>query len=229
MDDEPVDERRKSPRARCFSGRLRMKGAVTVHAPWVAKIPKARRSGTHQTFHSCRRIPFLGIGEECSPKSSLWRNSSYSNESEMDKQLTLQQHPRPLPGSDEVRPGTVGTPPGSLRMILMMIPPSTVRPEYVDVPRDSVNSLVSVNGHNINLTKYRRTIYNHFPTEFLPPTFCEDPVWAVLGRLHTFCRACLEQVAATVTHGQDSAQFRQRINKNHVFELGPSFLILIGQ
>ena len=74
----------------------------------------------------------------------------------MNKQLTLQQHPRPLPGSDEVCPGTVGTPAGSLRMMLMMIPPSTVRPEDVDVPRDSVNSLVSVNGHNINLTKYRK-------------------------------------------------------------------------
>uniref|UniRef100_A0A8W7PQW9 Uncharacterized protein n=1 Tax=Anopheles coluzzii TaxID=1518534 RepID=A0A8W7PQW9_ANOCL len=122
MDDEPVDERRKSPRARCFSGRLRMKGAVTVHAPWVAKIPKARRHA-------------------------------------------LEHYPEPLPGSDEVCPGPAGAPAGSLRMMLMMIPPSTVRPEVVDVLRGSV--------------------------------------------------------AATVTHGQDSAQFRQRINKNHVFELGP--------
>uniref|UniRef100_A0A182X4Z1 Zf-RING_UBOX domain-containing protein n=1 Tax=Anopheles quadriannulatus TaxID=34691 RepID=A0A182X4Z1_ANOQN len=108
---------------------------------------------------------------ECPRKSSLWRNSSYSKQSEMDKQLTLQQHQRPLPGRDEVCPGTVGTPACSLRMMLMMIPP--------------------------------------------------NPVWAVLGCLHTFCRACLEQVAATVTHGQDSTKFLQLIYKHHVFEFGP--------
>uniref|UniRef100_A0A8W7P1H2 Uncharacterized protein n=1 Tax=Anopheles coluzzii TaxID=1518534 RepID=A0A8W7P1H2_ANOCL len=85
---------------------------------------------------------------------------AYSNQSELDKQLALQHYPEPLLGSDEVCPGPAGAPAGSLRMMLMMIPPSTVRPEDVDVPRGSVSSWVSVSsapkGHNINLTRYRK-------------------------------------------------------------------------
>uniref|UniRef100_A0A1S4H1W0 B box-type domain-containing protein n=1 Tax=Anopheles gambiae TaxID=7165 RepID=A0A1S4H1W0_ANOGA len=325
-DGEPVDERRKSPRARCSSGRLRMEAAVTVHAPWASEDSDGEESdcndhrapsvkgrpasprppmpstavtegpdplqryvrlqeehveasvvvltnetgtvGTGTTLESLpkgsgkltfnltpeqlgvrnvvervgrtrRSIPAgeyllspdASTGEECPRKSSLRRNSAYSNQSEMDKQLAFEQHPEPLPDSDEVCPGPAGTPAGSLRMMLMMIPSDTVRPEDVDGSRGSVSSRVSVSGQLPRRAQHKfdeiSTIYDHFPTDFLPDRFlcglCQKLLREprVLDCLHTFCRACLERVAATVTHGQDSAQFWQRVNENASFDWDP--------
>uniref|UniRef100_A0A182UZL5 Zf-RING_UBOX domain-containing protein n=1 Tax=Anopheles merus TaxID=30066 RepID=A0A182UZL5_ANOME len=322
-DGELVDERRKSPRARCSSGRLRMEAAVTVHAPWASQDSDGEESdcndhrapsvkgrpasprppmpgtavtegpdplqryvrlqeehveasvvvltngtGTVNTGTTLESLPKgsgkltfnltpeqLGIrnvvervgrtrrsipageyllspdastGEECPRKSSLRRNSAYSNQSEMDKQLALELHPESLPGSDEVCPGPAGTPAGSLRMMLMMIPSDTVRPEDVDGSRGSVSSRVSVSGQLPRRAQHKfdeiSTIYDHFPTDFLPDRFlcglCQKLLREprVLDCLHTFCRACLERVAATVTHGQDSAQFWQRVNENASFD-----------
>ncbi|EDO63417.1 AGAP009708-PA, partial [Anopheles gambiae str. PEST] len=145
------------------------------------------------------------VERECPRKSSLRRNSAYSNQSEMDKQLAFEQHPEPLPDSDEVCPGPAGTPAGSLRMMLMMIPGQ--------LPRRAQHKFDEIS-----------TIYDHFPTDFLPDRFlcglCQKLLREprVLDCLHTFCRACLERVAATVTHGQDSAQFWQRVNENASFD-----------
>ena len=58
------------------------------------------------------------------------------------------------------------------------------------------------------------TIYDHFPADFLPDRFlcglCQKLLREprVLGCLHTFCRACSEQVAATVTHDSGSASLK---------------------
>uniref|UniRef100_A0A182V5R1 Uncharacterized protein n=1 Tax=Anopheles merus TaxID=30066 RepID=A0A182V5R1_ANOME len=58
-----------------------------------------------------------------------------------------------------------------------------------------------------------RTIY-HFLADFLPDRFlwglCQKLIREprVLDYLHTFCRTCLEQVAATVTHGSGSASMK---------------------
>uniref|UniRef100_A0A182ICV2 Uncharacterized protein n=1 Tax=Anopheles arabiensis TaxID=7173 RepID=A0A182ICV2_ANOAR len=164
-----------------------MEAAVTVHAPWASEDSEGEES-----YCNDHRAPSVK-GHPVSPRPPMPGTTvtegpnplvAYSNQSELDKQLALEHYPEPLPGSDEVCPGPAGAPAGSLRMMLMMIPPSTVWPEDVYVPRGSVSSWVSVSsvpkGHNINLI-----------------------------------------VAATVTHDQDSAQFWQRINKNHAFRLEP--------
>uniref|UniRef100_A0A182KCY3 B box-type domain-containing protein n=1 Tax=Anopheles christyi TaxID=43041 RepID=A0A182KCY3_9DIPT len=321
-DGEPVDERRKSPRARCtIAGRTRMEAAVTVHAPWASEdsdseesdcnhqrpssvkgrpasprppTPGAVTKGPNPLQHYVRlqeehveasvvvltngigtvgtgialeslpkgsgkltfnltpeqlgvrnaaermgrtrranpaseylHSPDANIREECPRKSSLRRNSAYSNQSEMDK-LTLEQHPEPLPGGEEVRPGPVGMAASPVRMTLMTIPSDTVRPEDVDGSRGSVSSRASVSGQQPKRAQHKfdeiSTIYDHFPTDFLSDRFlcglCQKLLREprVLDCLHTFCRACLERVAATVTHGQDSAQFWQRVNESASFD-----------
>uniref|UniRef100_A0A8W7PWV1 RING-type domain-containing protein n=1 Tax=Anopheles coluzzii TaxID=1518534 RepID=A0A8W7PWV1_ANOCL len=57
-------------------------------------------------------------------------------------------------------------------------------------------------------------MYDHFPADFLPDRFlcglCQKLLREprVLGCLHTFCRACSEQVAATVTHDSGSTSIK---------------------
>uniref|UniRef100_A0A182I5D5 Uncharacterized protein n=1 Tax=Anopheles arabiensis TaxID=7173 RepID=A0A182I5D5_ANOAR len=154
---------------------------------------------------------------------------AYSNQSELDKQLALEHYPEPLPGSDEVCPGPAGAPAGSLRMMLMMIPPSTVQPKDVNVPRGSVSSWVSVSSapkraqHKFDKMSYSTNILG-----WILCGLCQKLLkkLCVLNFLHM---ACLEQVAATVTHDQDSAQFWQRINKNHAFRLEPVGLFTLKE
>uniref|UniRef100_A0A182NZI4 B box-type domain-containing protein n=1 Tax=Anopheles epiroticus TaxID=199890 RepID=A0A182NZI4_9DIPT len=319
-DGEPMDERRKSPRARCPAGRMRTEASVTVHgAPWASEdsdgeesdcnnqrppsvrsraasprpptpggstasegpdplqryvrlqeehveasvvvlangigtvgpgtatlesLPKGTgkltfnltpeqlggRGGVECTGRPRRTVPpgeYLlspdaTAADECPRKSSLRRCSAYSNQSEMDKQLALEQHPAPLPASEQEQRA------GSVRMMLMMIPSDSVRPEDVDGSRGSVSSRVSANAAQPRRAQHKfdeiSTIYDHFPTDFLPERFlcglCQKLLREprVLDCLHTFCRACLERVAATGTHGQDSALFWQRVNESATFD-----------
>ncbi|XP_050072359.1 tripartite motif-containing protein 45 [Anopheles maculipalpis] len=175
-------------------------------------------------------------GEECPRKSSLRRSSAYSNQSEMDKQLALDQHPDILPGgcsglACEERPGPVAatSATGTVKMMLMMIPSEGARPEDVNGSRASVSSRASMGGPRRAQHKFDEisTIYDHFPTEFLPEKFrcglCQKLMREprVLDCLHTFCRPCLERAAAaaaSVTHGQDSALFWQRVNESASFD-----------
>uniref|UniRef100_A0A182SCY8 RING-type domain-containing protein n=1 Tax=Anopheles maculatus TaxID=74869 RepID=A0A182SCY8_9DIPT len=175
--------------------------------------------------------------EESPRKSSLRRSSAYSNQSEMDKQLALDQHPEPLPGGcsglvfDErlgsaAAAATSAT--GTVKMMLTMIPSESARPEDVNGSRGSVSSRASMGGPRRELHKFDEisTIYDHFPTEFLPARFrcglCQKLMREprVLDCLHTFCRPCLERAAAaaSVTHGQDSAVFWQRVNESASFD-----------
>uniref|UniRef100_A0A182V6Q9 Uncharacterized protein n=1 Tax=Anopheles merus TaxID=30066 RepID=A0A182V6Q9_ANOME len=141
--------------------------AVTVHAPWASEDSDGEESDCHdhrapsvKGRPASSRSPMPGTALTEGPdllqryvrmqqehveasvvvltKGIDYADTAYSNQSELNKQLALQQHPEPLPGSDEVCPGPASTPVGSLRMMLMMIPTSTVRPEDVDVPRGSV-------------------------------------------------------------------------------------------
>ncbi|XP_052897640.1 tripartite motif-containing protein 45 [Anopheles moucheti] len=170
--------------------------------------------------------------EDSPRKSSLRRSSAYSNQSELDKQLAGEQHPEPLPGSSglsyEDHPGNHPSAPGpgAVKMMLMMIPPESGRPEDVNGSRGSLSSRASVGGQRRAQHKFDEisTIYDHFPTEFLPDKFrcalCQKLLREprVLDCLHTFCRPCLERAAATVTHGPDSALFWQRVNESASFD-----------
>uniref|UniRef100_A0A182Y0K9 Uncharacterized protein n=1 Tax=Anopheles stephensi TaxID=30069 RepID=A0A182Y0K9_ANOST len=183
--------------------------------------------------------------EESPRKSSLRRSSAYSNQSEMDKQLALEQHPDPLPAgcsglAYEDRPGpgaaaaaASSSATGTVKMMLMMIPSESARPEDVDGSRGSLSSRASMGGPRRTQHKFDEisTIYDHFPTEFLPEKFrcglCQKLMREprVLDCLHTFCRPCLERAAAaaaaSVTHGQDSALFWQRVNESASFDWDP--------
>ncbi|XP_049301312.1 tripartite motif-containing protein 45 [Anopheles funestus] len=169
-------------------------------------------------------------GDDSPRKSSLRRSSAYSNQSELDKQLAVEQHPEPLPASCglayEDHPGPSATGSGAVKMMLMMIPSESGRPEDVNGSRGSLSSRASMGGQRRDQHKFDEisTIYDHFPTEFLPDKFrcglCEKLLREprVLDCLHTFCRPCLERAAASVTHGQDSALFWQRVNENASFD-----------
>uniref|UniRef100_A0A182QHP8 Zinc finger RING-type eukaryotic domain-containing protein n=1 Tax=Anopheles farauti TaxID=69004 RepID=A0A182QHP8_9DIPT len=165
-------------------------------------------------------------------KSSLRRSSAYSNQSELDKQLAVEQHPEPLPGCsglhcDGRAPATPAA--GTMRMMLMMIPSESARHEDVDGSRGSVNSRASTGGGQRRAAAQHKfdeisTIYDHFPTDFLPEKFlcgvCQKLLREprVLDCLHTFCRPCLDRVVATVTHGPDSALFWHRVNESASFD-----------
>uniref|UniRef100_A0A182WGF7 B box-type domain-containing protein n=1 Tax=Anopheles minimus TaxID=112268 RepID=A0A182WGF7_9DIPT len=168
--------------------------------------------------------------EDSPRKSSLRRSSAYSNQSELDKQLAVEQHPEPLPGSSgpsyEEQPAPSAPGPGAVKMMLMMIPSESGRPEDVNGSRGSLSSRASMGGQRRAQHKFDEisTIYDHFPTDFLPDRFrcglCQKLLREprVLDCLHTFCRPCLERAAASVTHGQDSALFWQRVNESASFD-----------
>ncbi|XP_053672145.1 tripartite motif-containing protein 45 [Anopheles nili] len=151
--------------------------------------------------NSITSSPVLGDG---SPrKSSLRRGSAYSNQSELEKQFPIEQQPVSSP----------------VKLVIALKPPEKAHSEEAEP-----------SGHSRDHQRVQHkfdeisTIYDHFPTEFLPEKLlcglCQKLLREprVLECLHTFCRPCLERAVSTVTHGQDSALFWHRVSESASFE-----------
>ncbi|XP_058122451.1 uncharacterized protein LOC131293331 [Anopheles ziemanni] len=183
----------------------------------------------------------VGIG---SPrKSSLRRSSVYSNQSELDKQLQdseqlgPQERTQSLPGCTGLLydgPQTIEAGTRNMMMVMTMVAGANGGKEVQGSSgamhsRTISPTLELVGGQRkepMQANKFDEisTVYDHFPTDFLPEKYLcglcrkllREP--RVLECLHTFCRACLGRVASEATRGQDSALFWHRLHKSADFD-----------
>ncbi|EDS26899.1 conserved hypothetical protein [Culex quinquefasciatus] len=146
----------------------------------------------------------FGPGEEDKPslarKSSLRRNSLYSNQLDLEKRL-LMELPKPVPELG----GMYDVP----QKILM--PMFCEHQDWMDM--DSFQDKNRQPKFDEILT-----VYDQFPTDFLPSKYicgicgrlCQEP--RVLDCLHSFCKRCLIELEANAHSG--SNLFWRRINES---------------
>ncbi|XP_058823512.1 E3 ubiquitin-protein ligase TRIM45 [Topomyia yanbarensis] len=138
-------------------------------------------------------------GKDGTRKSSLRRNSLRSQQSELEKQLVL-ENPMPVPQ----QAGMYDIP----KKILMPI--CSEERDFVD-KSDTQDRKSHMKFDEI------LTIFDQFPTDFLPSKYicgickrlCNDP--RVLDCLHNFCKRCLIELEASSHSG--SSNFWRRINE----------------
>ncbi|KFB53786.1 tripartite motif protein 45 [Anopheles sinensis] len=183
-------------------------------------------------------------------KSSLRRSSVYSNQSELDKQLQYSEQLEPqytqsLPGCTALLYDEQRTIEPSLQARNMIMVMTTVASPDANggnevkgsngLMHSKTNSPTLDHGgvqrkEPMQANKFDEisTVYDHFPTDFLPEKYLcglcrkllREP--RVLECLHTFCRACLGRVASEATRGQDSALFWHRLHKSADFDWDPA-------